>query len=230
MRLGPFTMAVVLSLSAIVDDSPPKSPSTSAKPGEIKLFDGKTLEGWKVNAREGEGNVAIVEGAMVLDVGTPMTEITCSAAKIPKVDYELTYESRRVEGNDFFSAATFPINGSYLTFVNGGWGGSVTGLSMLNGQSAAENQTNKFVKYENGRWYRFKVQVTSKSIRCLVDGKSVVAIDHHGEQMATRLETRVNQPLGFATYRTRGAIRDIKVRKLEPNEIVSIDEATRAAH
>lgn len=222
-------MILAFALSTLAGDGPMKPSDKSTKSTDLKpLFDGKSLEGWKPNERTGEGKVEVVDGAMILDAGSPMAGITCVSSNVPSVDYELSFESKRIEGNDFFSAATFPINKSHLTLVNGGWGGSVTGLSMINGESAAENRTNTFVKYENGRWYYFKVQVTAKAIRCLVDEKPIFTIDHRGEKMTTRLETRVNQPLGFATYRTRGAIRAIKTRKLEPAEIASIEKSIPA--
>src|SRR5260370_23265266 len=107
----------------------------------------------------------------------------------------------RSSGGDFFAAATFPVGPSYITFVNGGWGGTITGLSSLNGADASENETSQFFEYKNKTWYRFRVRVTDRVIRW-IDDKQVVDVDYKDQQAGTRIETRANQPLGFATYDT----------------------------
>ena len=134
----------------------------------------------------------------------------------------MTFEAKRwLTGDDFFAAATFPVGKSFITFVNGGWGGSVTGLSCLNGADASENETRRFVKYQNDRWYKFRVRVTDDVIRGWVDNEEVVAVNHRDVQVKTRLETRANQPLGFATYRSRGAVRGVEIRTLTAEEVTA---------
>ncbi len=188
------------------------------------LFDGKSLDGWKATDFFKAGRVAVEDGAIVLAAGEgALTGITSARADLPRVDYELTYEAKRTAGDDFFAAATFPISDSYLTFVNGGWGGSVTGLSCLNGADASENATNHFVKYRNDTWHRFRIRVTAKAIRCRVDDTEVVALDHRDLQLRTRIETRANQPLGFAAWRSSSAIRAIAVRPLTPAEVAATE-------
>ena len=39
------------------------------------------------------------------------------------------FEAQRVQGNDFFATTTFRVGKDPLTFVVGGWGGTVVGLS-----------------------------------------------------------------------------------------------------
>ena len=123
-----------------------------------------------------------------------MAGITTTRGDLPKLDYELSYEAKRLSGEDFFAAATFPVGGSFLTLVNGGWGGSVTGLSSLNGSDASENETNRFVKYRDGTWYRFRVRVTAKVVRVWLDDKELLAVDHEGITLGTRIESRPSQP------------------------------------
>jgi hypothetical protein len=183
------------------------------------LFDGKTLEGWKKTEFAHAGPVEVENGRIVLASGNSITGITTTRTDLPRVDYELSYSAMRLEGVDFFAAATFPVGNAYLTLVNGGWGGHVSGLSSLNGQDASENETSRPIKFENGKWYRFRVRVTDKVIRCWVDDKPIVGIDYRDHQLGTRIETRASQPLGFATWDTRGAVKAIEIRTLTPAEI-----------
>src|SRR5258708_7962169 len=93
------------------------------------LFDGKSLAGWKATNFGGEGEVSVRDGTVVLAQGNDMTGITYARADFPRVDYEVTLEGKRVAGNDFFCTTTFPVGDAYCSFVVGGWGGTVIGLS-----------------------------------------------------------------------------------------------------
>jgi hypothetical protein len=220
--------AGVAAIAFVVAASPGAYPDDKGqgegKPRALILFDGKTLDGWK-KADPGDGGAVKVEGgSLVMGEGRLMNGITTTRRDLPTTDYELVYEARRLSGSDFFAAATFPVGKSFITFVNGGWGGNVTGLSSLNGSDASENETTTFVKYENDTWYRFRVRVTDRAIRCWVDDKEVVAVDHQGVEVDTRIEVRDNQPLGFATYESSGALRRIELRKLTPDEVATTNK------
>ena len=192
--------------------------------GPMALFDGTTLAGWRKLDTVKAGEVKVEGESIVLATGGPMTAIVTTRADLPKIDYELSFEARRTAGSDFFAAATFPVGPDFLTLVNGGWGGSVTGLSSLNGSDASENETNTYIKYENGRWYRFRLRVTNAAIRCLVDDKEVFALRLDGQQLKTRIETRACQPLGFASWRSGSEIRAVAVRPLTPAEVEAVGQ------
>lgn len=196
--------------------------TTAEKP--LVLFDGKSLDGWKKTEFFRSGVVQVVDGALVMAPGRAMTGITTTRNDLHTTNYELSYEAKRITGSDFFAAATFPVGKSFVTFVNGGWGGNVTGISSLNGADASENETNRFVKYENKTWYKFRVRVTDQTIACRVDDKEIILLDHRGLQLGTRIETRPNQPLGFATYESTGALRNIEIRPLTPAEVKAADK------
>lgn len=215
-RRAALLAAVLLAVApaALADDEPP---------APIALFDGESLDGWEPTEFSHPGEVRVDDGAIVLAAGRPMTGITSTRDDLPRVDYELSFEAKRLEGRDFFAAATFPVGDSYITLVNGGWGGNVTGLSSLDGADASENETSKYYKYENDRWYRFRVRVTPSHIACWVDDAPVVAVDYTGRQVKTRPETRGNQPLGFCTWETSGSVRKVTVRRLTPPEIAETD-------
>ena len=154
----------------------------------------------------------------------PMTGITTTHKDLPTTNYELAYEAMRTTGEDFFAAATFPVGKSHITLVNGGWGGFVTGLSSLNGMDASENETTSSYKYEDKTWYRFRVRVTGEVIRCWVGDKELAAVDYRERHVGTRVETRSSEPLGFATWKTGGALRNIEVRPLTPDEIAATNK------
>ena len=160
---------------------------------------GGASQGWKKADFFNAGEVKVEEGKIVMPTGRSMSGITSTLTDLPTTDYELSYEAMRIEGNDFFAAATFPVGKSFITLVNGGWGGNVTGLSSLDGMDASENETTRSIHYQDNTWYRFRIRVTGKMIRCWMDGKEIAAVNHQDRRVATRIETRRNQPLGFAT-------------------------------
>ena len=178
------------------------------------LFDGKTLTGWKEPGFSGQGEVKIADGAIVLDMGNDITGINYTG-EIPKVDYEVALEARRIEGSDFFCALTLPVADSHCTFVVGGWGGSMVGISSVNGDDASENETSHTKKFEKGRWYKLRVKVTKDAIEAWIDDEQTVDLQLQGKRISMRLgEIELSKPFGIATYRTRGAVREIKLRKL----------------
>jgi hypothetical protein len=217
-----FASACLAALGAL-----PGAATAADAPGLLVLFDGKSLDGWAKTDFAHSGDVKVEDGAIVLATGRSMTGITTTRRDLPTTNYELTYEAVRLEGHDFFAAATFPVGKSHITLVGGGWGGNVTGLSSLDGQDASENETTCFVKYQNGTPYRFRVWVTDKVIRCWVDDMQVVAVNIEDRQVDTRIETDANKPLGFATYESTGALRTIRIRRLTPAEIAQNNQAAQ---
>lgn len=203
--------------AAVHADDPAATPAARA------LFDGKSLDGWQATMFRNAGEVSVVDGVIALakSQGGRMTGITCTRPDLPRVDYELVYEARRLDGKDFFAAATFPVGSMYVTLVNGGWGGTVTGLSSIDGADASENTTTKYVEYTNGTWYKFRIRVTAQAIRVLVDEKLVIDVDITDRQLGTRVEVRPNQPLGFATWASAAEIRKVELRPLTAAEVAA---------
>ena len=68
------------------------------------------------------------------------------------------------------------------------------------------------------QWYRVRIRVTKDRIAAWIDQDKVVDLDTDGKQISTRIESAATQPFGIATYRTTGAIRDIKVRMLTEDD------------
>jgi len=181
--------------------------------GWMPLFDGKTLKGWKVTEFSGRGEVEVKDGAIILDTGNDITGIN-AAGEVPRMNYEVSLEAKRVEGSDFFCALTFPIEKDCVTFVVGGWGGSMIGISSIDGMDASENETSTTRKFDSNRWYRIRVRVTPGKLQAWVDDEQIVDLDTAGRKLSMRAgEIEMSEPFGIASYRTRAALRDIKIRK-----------------
>lgn len=178
-----------------------------------KLFDGKTLEGWKVTRFGGEGEVHVEDGEIWLESGSPLTGITYKG-ELPKVDYELSLEGKKLAGSDFFCALTFPFGDTYCSFVCGGWGGAVVGISSIDGKDASQNETTKYMKFEKDRWYKIRVRVTAKKLEAWIGDEKMVDQNVEGRKITTRREVDLSKPLGISAYETRAALRQIQIRPL----------------
>ena len=186
-------------------------------PAEIGLFDGKTLGQWKITEFGGQGKVYIKDGGIYLEQGNDMTGITW-AGPLVRMNYEITLEAMRVSGSDFFCGLTFPVNENCCSLILGGWGGSLCGLSNIDYYDAANNETTRFVSFENGKWYHVRLRVIPNHIQAWLQEEGqepLVDIDITGRKIDTRAEVDLSQPLGIATWQTAGAVRNINLRKLE---------------
>ena len=216
LSLAVACVATGLALSFFVQAD--EKPAVEAGTKATELFDGKTLKNWKVPEFGGDGKVTVNDGELVMGLGDPMTGVTWAGEELPKVDYEVTFEARRIEGSDFFGTITFPVQKDSCSFVLGGWGGGVIGLSTLDGNSAVENETTGYYDFEKGKWYKVRVRVTTTKIGVWIDDKSVVDVDYSDKRVGIRIEVDLSKPLGFTTYRTAGALRAIKLTRLASPE------------
>jgi hypothetical protein len=178
------------------------------------MFDGSTLGSWRESPFTGKGKVETGAGSIHLLPGAPMTGVTWTG-DFPKTNYEIRWESRRVQGNDFFSSLTFPVGEAFATWVTGGWGGDIVGMSSIDGWDASENETRSYFNFENGRWYSFRLEVRPARVRAWIDSSPVFNVEIEGRQISLRRgEINLSAPLGFAAYSTRGEIRKIEYRVL----------------
>ncbi|MFO1005797.1 MAG: DUF1080 domain-containing protein [Planctomycetaceae bacterium] len=216
LSLAVACVATGLALSFLVRAD--EKPASSAEAKATELFDGKSLKNWKVPEFGADGKVTVKDGELVMGQGDPMTGVTWAGEELPKVDYEVTFEAKRIEGSDFFGTITFPVQKDSCSFVLGGWGGGVIGLSTLDGNSAVENETTGYYDFEKGKWYKVRIRVTKTKIEVWIDDKSVVDVDYSDKRIGIRIEVDLSKPLGFTTYRTTGALRSIKLTKLNSDE------------
>lgn len=219
--------ALALPHSASADAEPQTDqPAGDEEPDDsdwTPLFDGESLEDWKVTEFGGEGPVEVEDGVLIIGRGQPLSGITWDGGEIPRVNYEIRLQAKRIEGSDFFCALTFPVQDDVCTLVLGGWGGSLTGLSSLNGADASENQTTDFYAFEEGRWYDVRLVVTEHTIQAWLDDVQLADVDYTQLEVGIRFEMELSRPLGVATYNTVGALRDFRIRELSADEAAAID-------
>ena len=183
-----------------------------------ELFDGKTLGDWTVTNFGGEGSVEIDAERIVLGFGSDLTGITWKGP-MPRVDYEVKLEARREEGSDFFCGLTFPVNDSFCSLILGGWGGTVVGLSSIDGLDASENETSQLMNFDLNKWYAVSLKVTRHKIEAWIDGSKIIDQELAGRKISVRPEVELSRPLGLASWRTRGALRKIAMRKIDTRRI-----------
>lgn len=177
------------------------------------LFDGTQLGKWEPTSFGGEGPVSVLDDAIVLGMGDPLTGVTWTGEALPAA-YEIALEAARLAGSDFFCALTFPVGASHCSLILGGWGGTTVGLSTIDGLDASENETTREMRFEDKRWYRVRVAVTATHIRAWLDDLPLVEVATTGRRIGIRPEVDASRPLGIASYRTRAGVRAIRVRKL----------------
>lgn len=182
------------------------------------LFDGKSLAGWKESDFFGAGKVTVDKGVITLGSGA-LTGITwaSSSPPFPTSNYEIRIEAARFKGEDFFAGITFPVNDSFCTWVNGGWGGEVVGLSSIDGADASMNETTSNRKFELGRWYTLRLRVTPTTISAWIGDELVIETGIAKRWIALR-EGDIDKsiPFGIAAYSTVAGVRKIEWRPLEP--------------
>jgi 3-keto-disaccharide hydrolase len=182
--------------------------------GELTLFDGKTLAGWATTDFGGHGEVRVENGQIIIGMGAALSGIQWTNP-IPKTDYEVTLEAMKVEGSDFFCGLTFPVRDAFCSFIVGGWGGGVVGLSSIDSNDASENETTHVMSFEEKRWYQIRLRVTEKKIEAWIDAEKIVDLETMGRQISLRPgEIELSAPFGIATWQTTGALRAVKLRRL----------------
>jgi Domain of Unknown Function (DUF1080) len=214
IRSLPALVGAWLVVLAALTAAPRAQTVKGSERGWEPLFDGKTLTNWQATKLVGGGEVKIENGQLILEAGKDMTGINWVGPKLPTTNYELALQAMRVEGNDFFAGVTFPVGESSCSLILGGWGGSVVGLSSINGMDASENETSQSVAFESGRWYGVRIRVTPARIEAWLDERQIINQDLKGNSVDVRIEMELSRPLGVASWRTKAALRDIRLRRL----------------
>ena len=178
------------------------------------LFNGSDLEGWEITNFGPQGPVYVSGGAIILEMGDGATGITWKK-DFPFDNYEVSLQAMRVTGTDFFCGMTFPVGTSYCPLVVGGWGGTVVGISSINGLDASENETKTLMKFDREKWYSVRLRVAGGRITAWIDDESVVDVSLAGNTLSTRAEVELSKPFGITSWVTTAALRDIKVKMVE---------------
>lgn len=210
---------LLLGTAFAAEESAPKKPDA---PKEVILFDGKTLDDWEMVDVGGSGIVELVDGEMLIHQGEGVSgAVYKKAEKLPTTNYEITLEAKRLQGVDFFVGLTVPVGDlkTCCTFICGGWGGAVTGISSINNFDASENNTSTYQRYEDDKWYRIRLRVTPHNLSAWIGDEQVVDEDIVDKKISVRagpIESYL--PLSLTNFNTTTAIRNIKLTPVAPQK------------
>ncbi len=209
-----FALAVLIPLFTAGCGNRQKSDNSGVQQDQQEglktLFDGESLDGWEITNFGTQGPVQVSGGNIVLGMGDGCTGITWDG-DFPKMDYEVSLEAKKISGNDFFCGMTFPVDSSFCSFIVGGWGGPVMGLSSIDGLDASENETRSMKKFEHDTWYRIRLRVTPGKIEAWIDNEQVVDFATEGRRLSIRPEVSLSKPFGICSWMTTAALRNIQV-------------------
>jgi hypothetical protein len=153
---------------------------------------------------------------LILNIGDGATGVTWAGDMVfPTQDYEVNLKASRLDGNDFFCGLTFPVYDRHLTLIVGGWGGSLVGLSCLDGKDASENETMQIKSFVRNRWYAVRVRVQNNVVEVWIDDESIIRVDVSERELSLRPEVLLSRPFGIATWYTKAAIKDISLTHLK---------------
>jgi hypothetical protein len=208
-----FLLAAILTNCTSRSGEPQfEKTSISRAKNNSYLFDGKTFDGWEITNFGPQGPVYVFGHEIILGMGDGCTGITWKGY-FPLVDYEVTLEAMRVDGNDFFCGMTFPAGKNPCSLIVGGWGGTVVGLSSINGMDASENETMTIRQFKKNQWYKIRLKVTGQTIQVWIDDEIVVDFTIGNNILSIRPEVELSKPFGIASWRTTAAIRNIRLIK-----------------
>ena len=205
-------MKCVLLILALL---PVLTPWLPAATNSVALFDGRSLAGWQVVTFDSCGKIQIKPGDILeIGAGETLTGLVCTNPPT-RLNYEITLDARRIVGSDFFCGLTLPVGTNSCTLILGGWGGSVVGLSSIDGADASENETGQTFDFEQNQWYHIRLRVTADKIEAWLDQNQIVNLVTEDRHLGMRRgDIEKCMPLGLATWKTTGEIRNLSLRKL----------------
>lgn len=188
-------------------------------PNVISLFNGKDLGQWELTRYGGEGEVFVdEEGNLEFDFGAVMTGVNWSGEPPATSNYEISLDAMKLDGYDFFIALTFPVKDSHATFVVGGWGGGVVGISSVDDLNASENETMNIEGFLKDQWYHIRVKVTDDHLSAWIDDQQMVDLPLEGKKISLLPgDIELSVPVGIASFQTRAQYKNIQWRNLTEN-------------
>jgi hypothetical protein len=210
------TLAVLMALSAGFCAEGQQGANPNTNPGTVtNLFNGRDLTGWKESAFGGQGPVTVTNGEITIETGIDLSGITWTNESIlPKANYEVSMEVKKTQGSDFLCGLTLPVGDTFCSFIVGGWGGAVVGISSIDDRDASENETTQYRHFEMNRWYKVRVHVGSDSIQCWIDMEKVVDVKTSGHKIDLRPgPISRSKPLGIATFQTTAVLRGVQLKR-----------------
>lgn len=176
-------------------------------------FDGNPYKGWEITNFGPQGPVYVSGTDIILGMGEGCTGITWKG-NFPVINYEVSLDARRIEGNDFFCGLTFPVGKESCTLIAGGWGGTTVGLSSIDGLDASDNSTRTLMKFDKNRWYHIRLAVTPTNIEAWIDSLRVVDFSTVNRKLSVRPEVELSKPFGISSWNTTAALRNVQVKSI----------------
>ena len=105
--------------------------------------------------------------------------------EFPKVDYEVRFG--RDAGGRVRLLRRHHVSGdndSFCSWINGGWGGRVVGLSSLDDMDASENSTTSSRDFQSGRWYGLRFRVTAERIQAWIGEEAGDRREHRESRLS----------------------------------------------
>ena len=214
-KLALIAALAAVHIAAAAGDKDKPATKPAADHAWKALFDGKTLDSWKVADFQEKGKITVSNGELHISPGEPAAGIVWDGEPPTRMDYEIELEAMRTEGGDFFCGLTFPVNKDPCTLICGGWGGTLVGLSSIDDLDASENQTATIREFKEKTWYKIRLQVTKAHITAWIDDKPIIEQELADHKISIRREVQPCVPLGISTWRTGTALRNIRLRKLD---------------
>lgn len=177
--------------------------------------------GWTYVDFGSNGGVELAHDVITLHQGERLEGLKYAgnAAELlgEKLDcYEIKLEARRTGGRDIFLGLTFPVGTKEsASLILGGWGGSVCGISSVDGGDASGNPYKSIVNFEDNQWYAVTVHVDAKEVSATLDGKPLFSVPRAGRHFDLRAEVEPTAPLGLFTFGTSAQVRGLSVRQLK---------------
>lgn len=153
-------------------------------------------------------------GILRLNWGEALSAIRWSGDP-PAPPFEIELSARRLDGSDFFCGLTFPARttGECLTWVVGGWGGGMVGLSSIDDQDASENETTSHHTFQKDQWYQLRLRRAGERVEAWIDGVRVIDVETTGRKLSLRPgPIEVCAPCGLATWQSSGEFKGLKWR------------------
>lgn len=155
-------------------------------------------------------------GSLRLNWGEALSAIRWTATP-PAPPFEIELQARRLDGSDFFCGLTFPArtSGECVTWIVGGWGGGMVGISSIDDRDASDNETTRHRAFEKERWYSLRLRRAGERIDAWIDGEAVIGINTTGRKLSLRPgPIDICAPFGLATWQSSGEFKGLRWRPL----------------
>lgn len=208
------SLSTVVIIASLVFAAVSHGENPSAENASVKELKFEENSHWKASRFGGDGPIEMKSGVLSLGFGDPLTGVRWEG-DFPKQDYEISLEARRTGGFDFFCGLTLPIADQRFSLILGGWGGSLVGLSSIDGLDASSNETQLIRDFKKDQWYRVRVRVTgAEKINVWLDDDEIIDLDRNGRVMDVRSEMEESTPVGIAAFQSDAEIRNVRLRTI----------------